>query len=538
MGPMKRILLSTAILLGFLSFPASAQLANAGKAGLRVTSLDQVLRLQDDQIDLATAVLISSEYWSGAVPGRRYLEQLDAMATEIQARLHRQRLPADYRAIPVINQYLFGELGFKPISHADDPNDLFLHSVMDRRQGYCLSLSILYLALGERLGLSLHGVVVPGHFFVRYDAGRQIRINIETTSNGADPPDEHYATRFNVPANGRDSIYMKNLSKRQTLGCFFNNLGNVYNEIGDMDSALVALERAVGINPMLSESRANLGNIYLQKGRADEAVLQYRAALELNPHDPKTYNNIGNAYVTLSRLSDAGTSYRQAVQMDPNFADAYRNLALLYTRQERYSEALSELNRAVVLDGQNPQVYTQFGELYYRMGNYDRGLSQFQKALSLKADAPEAYYGLGICYGKLGRTADEIRAYTQALALKPDMLAALVDLGTVYFEQENYGQAIQLYKQAVALRPDDARILFNLGSAYLRQNSFDPAVKTYLKVVQLDPRAGDAHHGLAYGYYMLQKYDLAWDHLNAARRLGVKVPDDLSRAIQSQVRTK
>ena len=103
------------------------------------------------------------------VAGRHYLEQLDAMAMEIQNRLRQQRLPVDARAMPVINQYLFEELGFQTISHADDPNDLFLHSVMDRRQGYCLSLSILYLAVAERLGLDVYGVVVPGHFFVRYD---------------------------------------------------------------------------------------------------------------------------------------------------------------------------------------------------------------------------------------------------------------------------------------------------------------------------------------------------------------------------------
>ena len=47
----------------------------------------------------------------------------------------------------IINDYLFNELGYKTISHADDPKDLFLHSVMNRRQGYCLSLSILYLSL-------------------------------------------------------------------------------------------------------------------------------------------------------------------------------------------------------------------------------------------------------------------------------------------------------------------------------------------------------------------------------------------------------
>ncbi len=535
---MKSILLGIAVFLSLSPLAAFGQrggLANAGKAGLNVRSLDEVLRLPEEQIDLATAALIASEYWSDMVHGRRYLERLDAMALEIQARLRRQRLSTNSQAIPVINQYLFEELGFKTISHANDPNDLFLHSVMDRRQGYCLSLSVLYLALGERLGLDLHGVVVPGHFFVRYDTGR-IRFNIETTSNGASPPDEHYIAKFNVPQDGWDSIYMKNLNKRQTLGCFFNNLGNVYSEIGDMETAQLALERAVAINPLLSESRANLGNIYLQKGRVDDAVQQYRAALQLNPGDPKTYNNLGNAYMAQNLLGDAASSYRQAMELDPNFVDAFRNMALLYTRQQRYTEALSLMNRVLAVDSRNAEVYTQLGELYYRMDEYGKGLAQFNKALALKPDSAEAHYGAGICQGKLGRRAEEIRAYTQALVLKPDMLGALVDLGTAYFEQESYDLAVQYYRRAVALKPDDERILFNLGSAYLKKEDFDQAVKAYLRVVKIAPDTGDAHHGLAYGFYMLGKYDLAWTHANTARTLGVEVPEDLYQAIQKRIK--
>ena len=537
---MKRILLSIALLASLgppAAFGQRGRLAHAGTMGLNVTSLEEVLRLPEDQIDLATATLIASEYWSDFVQGRRYLERLDTMALVIQTRLRQRRLPLDHRAVPVINEYLFQELGLTPIAHANDPNDLFLHSVMDRRQGYCLSLSILYLSVAERLGLDLYGVVVPGHFFVRYDSGR-VRFNIETTSNGASVPDDHYMTKFNVPENGRDSIYMKNLNRRQTIGCFFNNLGNVYSEIGNVDMALVALERAVAINPTLSESRANLGNVYLQKGRVSDAVQQYRAALGLNPRDPKTYNNLGNAYMSLGQSADAGSSYRQALQMDPNFADAYRNLALLYTRQERYTEALSQLNRAIALDSQNHQVYAQLGELYYRMGDPERGLAQFRKALSLKPDSAEAHYGMGICYGRLGRTPEEIQEYTQALVLKPDLLGALVDLGTAYFNEENYGLAVQFYKQAVALQPDDSRILFNLGSAYLKQNNFDQAVKAYLQVIKIDPKVGDAYHGLAYGCYMLEEYDLAWNYANTAKKLGVKVPEDLFQAIRSRTKMK
>jgi len=532
---MTRTLAVVAGILCLSSLPACARLANANKAGIYVKSLDEVLRLPDDEIDLATAALIASEYWSDMVHGRRYLEQLDAMALEIQRRLRQQKLQADFRAIPVINHYLFDELGFKTISHANDPNDLFLHSVMNRRQGYCLSLSVLYLALGERLGLDLYGVVVPSHFFVRYERGR-VRFNIETTSNGASPSDDHYMTKFGVPDDIESTIYMKNLTKRQTLGCFFNNLGNVYNDIGDVDTAQVALERAVVINPTLSESRANLGNIYLQKHRVNEAIQQYKGALQLNPKDPRTHNNLGNAYMEANRLNDAVRSYQQSLTLDPNFVDAYRNLALVRTRQEKYGQAASHLSRAASIDPTNAQIYNQLGDVYQRMGKCDSAINYFHKALSFKPDLVEAYHGLGICYGDLGRVADEIQAYKSALAIQPDLLAALVNLGNAYYNQKDYASAIQYYTQAAVVKPDDAWIFFNLGSACSNAEAFDQAVKAYSQALTLDPKIGDAHHGLAYGYFRLAQYDLAWKHINIAKKLGVQVADEQIEAIKSRLK--
>ncbi len=237
---------SIIILILLISSVASARrekpLANDGKAGLYAKSLDQVLRLHDNEVDLATAALIVSENWSDMVYGRRYLAKLDDMAREIRDRLDEKKIPLNYRAIPEINKYLFDEQGFDSLSEATDPNSLFLHTVLDTKKGYCLSLSILYLSIGERLGLDLYGVVVPGHFFVRYDDGR-VKFNIETTSKGGTATDEQYIAKFKVPQNKSDNIYMKNLSKIQTIGCFLNNLGNSYSDVGNTKSALEASKK-------------------------------------------------------------------------------------------------------------------------------------------------------------------------------------------------------------------------------------------------------------------------------------------------------
>ncbi len=509
-------------------------LANENKAGLYARSIEHVLRLREDEVDLATAALIVSERWSDMVYGRRYLLTLDDMALEIRERLRRRRLKADFKAIPVINTYLFDELDFKSTSEASDPNDLFLHTVLDKKSGYCLSLSILYLSLAERLGLPLYGVVVPGHFFVRYDDSR-VRFNIETTSKGGSASDEHYINKFKVPI-GSNSIYMKNLDKIQTLGCFLNNLGNSYDDIGNMDSALLALERAVEINPTLSESLVNLGNIYLTKGQVTDAINQYQAALKINPNDAKTHNNLGNAYVQRDWLNYAVSEYHQSIRLDPKFTDAYKNLAIVYCKQGRFQQAIVRLRQAIALEPRDAECYSQLGSVFDQMGNYEQAIAQYKRASKIDPKLAEAYYGLGLCYNKLGSVDDEIWGYKRALAVKPDMLAALINLGNAYFGQKKYGAAVEQYKKAVLIKPDEAMIHYNLGATFSNNKNYEQAVAEYLRAVEIDPEIGDAHYGLAFGFYQLKKYDLAWKHIKIAEKLGVEISKDQLNAIKRKLR--
>ena len=304
----------------------ASPLANENDTGLYVRSIHQVMRLDPDEVDIGTAALIVAEEWSELVHGRKYQQKLDDMAYEVQSRIAKKGLKGKYQAVQVLNDYLFNDLGFGAVAEADNPDDLFIHTVIDNKRGYCLSLSILYLAIGERLGLPLHGVVVPGHFFVRYEKDGK-RFNIETTSGGGCADDEHYINEFNVPHKYKRTVYMQNLDKLQTLGCLFNNLGNVYIDAGNLKAAKEALELAVEINPTLAESHTNLGNVYLREERIDDAIYEYRKAIEINSNNSKLYGNIGNAYARKGWSNDAMGAYEQAIKLDPDNADAYVGLA-------------------------------------------------------------------------------------------------------------------------------------------------------------------------------------------------------------------
>lgn len=524
-------MLISVFVVGLMSYCfAEEPLANENLQGLYVRSIEQVLRLPPDQIDVGIAALIVSESWSDVVSGRRYQQQLDDMAMEIRSRLKEKNTPVGIGAIPVINNYLFEELKFKTIDKADDPYDLFLHTVMDRRQGYCLSLSILYLAIGERLGLPLYGVVVPGHFFVRYDDG-QMRFNIETTSRGQTAPDDEYIKKFNVPRN-YETIYMTNLNKMQTLGCFFNNLGNVYYDTGNIDQAMAALRWAVYINPSLAESRLNLGNIYMQKERVDDAIAEYQAAVRINPNDAKVHNNLGTAYQKREWFNDAASEYTSSIRLEPNNVDTYRNLASTYCKLNQLPQARTALVQAINIEPKNPVLFCELGDIYVQSSQSDEAISRYEKALLLKPDYAEAYFGLGCSYNKLGQPDNEIKSYLKALEIKPDMVSAILNLANAYFAKRDYDAAIEYYIKGIKIAPADGRFYYNLGAAYANKSSFEQSYSAYSKAVELDPKMAEAHLGLAIVSYKLKNYDKAQRHIKTAQELGATIDPNLLTAIE------
>jgi regulator of sirC expression with transglutaminase-like and TPR domain len=67
-------------------------------------------------------------------------------------------------------QHLFVDRGFAGNTHDyGDPRNSFLPDVIDRRLGIPITLSVLLVEVGRRLGIGLHGVGMPGHFIVGID---------------------------------------------------------------------------------------------------------------------------------------------------------------------------------------------------------------------------------------------------------------------------------------------------------------------------------------------------------------------------------
>src|SRR2546430_14052765 len=136
------------------------------------------------EIDLAAAALAVARIEYPDLAPERSLAKLDDLAA-------RSRVPKrgdGRRAVARLRDFLFEEQGFR--GNADDyydPRNSCLNDVLDRQLGIPITLAVLTMEVGRRVGLDIAGVGLPGHFIVSAAVGGR-SVLLDPFHGGAVPP--------------------------------------------------------------------------------------------------------------------------------------------------------------------------------------------------------------------------------------------------------------------------------------------------------------------------------------------------------------
>ena len=214
----------------------------------------------------------------------RYLARLDDLAARV-----RQRCPVGAgprRVVGQINWVLFVEEGFRgDTDDYYDPRNSYLNEVLDRKAGIPISLSVLYLALADRLGLAMAGVNLPAHFVVRVGRGPGA-LFVDPFHSGA-LLDRRGCERRVEEVTGQAVA----LSDEQLAPCplpamvarMLRNLKAVYLRRQDFGPALPVVRRLVALAPDDPLERRDLGMVCLHADRPGEAIGHLAAYLDAAP---------------------------------------------------------------------------------------------------------------------------------------------------------------------------------------------------------------------------------------------------------------
>lgn len=117
--------------------------------------------LEDEAEKLETALSLLAEWQTARLRPRKLEALLDDLASDYRSS---SRLPDPL----LLAEFLFEERGFRGESRQYyDPDNSNLISVIETGRGIPISLCLVYMLVGNRLGLGIEGCNFPGHFLAR-----------------------------------------------------------------------------------------------------------------------------------------------------------------------------------------------------------------------------------------------------------------------------------------------------------------------------------------------------------------------------------
>ena len=268
----------------------------------------QLLGGDDSRIDLARACLMIAQ---DAYPGLdvdRYLGEIERMAIRLRARMPQSN--AAEEKVVALNQFLFDDLGYW--GNTDDyydPRNSYLNEVIERKTGTPISLSILYMELGRRIGLPLEGVSFPGHFLVRLRL-RGGMLMLDPFAGGAPQSENELRERLQrvIPEGVAGGVAVADLpleqfldpaSNRQILTRVLRNLKGIYREKDRPERMLEVLNRMLVVAPDASSELRDRGYVYQRLECWRPALKDLRDYVEREPEAP----DLDDVRVKLMELS-------------------------------------------------------------------------------------------------------------------------------------------------------------------------------------------------------------------------------------------
>ena len=167
-----------------------------------------------------------------------------------------------------------------------DARNSYLNQVIDRKVGIPLSLSILYLAVADRIGLAMAGVNLPAHFVVRAGVGEST-IFVDPFHGGVlldRAGCEHRVAEVTGQQVELPDVAFAPCSTTAIVLRMLRNLKAVYLRDHDFNAALPVLRRLVALTKNEPSERRDLGVSCLHAGKAGEAVDHLAAYLKGRPN--------------------------------------------------------------------------------------------------------------------------------------------------------------------------------------------------------------------------------------------------------------
>jgi regulator of sirC expression with transglutaminase-like and TPR domain len=248
-----------------------------------VITFEEMVRDPEREIDLALAALLVARVESPALEPDPWLKRLDDLAARSGI-----KVGADPSvSLGRLRRFLFEEEAFR--GNTDDyfdPRNSCLDQVIDRRLGIPLTLSVLMMEVGRRVGLVIEGVGLPGHFMVRAQA-ISASILVDPFHGGAvrsvAEAEEVVAQAMGQKVDLTPAHFVP-VTKIQILTRMLANLKSIYVQREEWPKALQVIDQLLLLEDSGASQLRDRGTVLMKLGDFQAGAADWERYLSRYPH--------------------------------------------------------------------------------------------------------------------------------------------------------------------------------------------------------------------------------------------------------------
>jgi len=350
------------------------------------------------------------------------------------------------------------------------------------------------------------------------------------------------------------STYMEESSAKlqETNESSWIQCGNLWQKMGEPQSALNCFEKALQINPTSTTTIKHLAHLYNTLGQYNKAIeyfqklptpekndndilcalshcyfmtgdlpkafAGYQEALANmgQPKDPGLWYDIGVLYELSGALDHARESFCRLLNwMSPVMSpspekrnEALFRLGVIYKEQAKLELAIRCFNSIL---NQPPKTLTQ-GDIWFHIGgvhelegDFALALDAYQKVLETDQTYPKALQQLGWLKHRQSKEESEQRLARLDLMRSIELDSADAQtwylLGRCYVAEKKYRKAYDAYQQAIYRDHQNPAFLCSIGVLYFQINQYKDALYAYMNAVRVNPSLPEVWYNLGVLYH-------------------------------------
>jgi tetratricopeptide (TPR) repeat protein len=262
---------------------------------------------------------------------------------------------------------------------------------------------------------------------------------------------ESYLSRIALEGKSQDQEMI-----RMYMVESYIELAKLARREGNQMEAVLALEKAVELQPRYADVHSSLGMLYADLGRVGESRECFNRALVINPAYLRARVMLAKSYNDAGERAHAVEELVKSLSTAPSFfADQVNELACLIRNDAAAEERDSLFRKLLEEKPTSAQVSKQIALESIQNGEYDSAIAELKKTLSMTPHYPDIHNLLGIAYANRGMTDDAIIEFETALKINPDYLKARLNLALALYEKGARDESMRNLELVLELDPEN-----------------------------------------------------------------------------------